>query len=82
MTYWGRKRVCYKVLLLLLIFFSMTTLRAQDVEDFYARMLEQEVEVLNPVKYPVVGFGVGVINFLGDVRYGADGPLVGSWERK
>ena len=54
MTYWRRKRLCYKVLLLLLLVFSsMTTLRAQDVEDFYARMLEQEVEVLNPVKYPV-----------------------------
>lgn len=82
MIAWWRKRVYYRVLFFLVLFAFVTTVRAQDVEDFYARMLEQEVEVMNPVKYPVVGFGAGIINFLGDVRYGADGPLVGSWGAK
>jgi len=43
--------------------------QAQDVEDYYARMLEEEVEVVNPVKRPVVSVGAGMINFFGEIRY-------------
>ena len=82
MAYLRGKRLFYRALFLLVFVFGILTLRAQDVEDFYARMLEQEVEVLNPVKYPVVGFGAGIINFLGDIRYGTDSPLLGSWAAK
>ena len=82
MAYLGGKRLFQKILFLSLFLFTVAKLHAQDVEDFYARMLEQEVEVVNPVKYPVVGFGAGIINFLGDVRYGADSPLLGSWAAK
>lgn len=79
----GRLRIFLQASLLLFFLLACTTmLRAQDVEDFYARMLEQEVEVLNPVKYPVVGFGAGIINFMGDIRYGSDSPLLGSWAGK
>lgn len=54
-------------------------LQAQDVEDFYARMLEQEVEVVNPVKRPVIGLGAGILFPLGDIRYASDNLLYSSW---
>ena len=82
MSYIGRLRIFLQGLFFLFLLLVVTTLRAQDVEDFYARMLEQEVEVVNPVKYPVIGFGAGIINFMGDVRYGADSPLLGTWAGK
>ena len=54
-------------------------LYAQDVEDFYARMLEQEVEVVNPVKRPVISLGAGIVNYLGEIRNEGDNHLLGSW---
>jgi hypothetical protein len=38
-----------------------------DEEDEFERMLLEEVEVENPVYKPVVAFGVGTLNYLGDV---------------
>lgn len=58
---------------------SPLTMSAQDVEDFYARMLEQEVEVVNPVKRPVLGLGVGVLMPMGDIKYLGDNALASSW---
>ena len=78
----GRLHIILTGLCLLFLTLVATRSKAQDVEDFYARMLEQEVEVVNPVKYPVIGFGAGIINFMGDVRYGADSPLLGTWGAK
>lgn len=69
-------------LVLLVMLLCVGALRAQDVEDFYARMLEQEVEVLNPVKRPVIALGGGIINFLGDIRYDSDTYTMGSWAAK
>lgn len=82
MSYLGRKQLVGGLTVIFLLLFSFSRLKAQDVEDFYARMLEQEVEVVDPVKYPVIGFGAGLINFLGDIRYGSDSPLLGSWAAK
>ena len=51
-----------------LFLLGVSGLRAQDVEDYYARMLEQEVEVADPVKRPVVAFGFGLLHPLGEIR--------------
>lgn len=45
-----------------------------DIED----LLYTEVDNLNPVYKPVVGFGVGTFNFFGDVRDGQQNPLNGT----
>ncbi len=39
-----------------------------DEEDEFERMLLEEVEVENPVYKPVLAFGVGAFNFMGDVN--------------
>lgn len=49
---------------------------SQD-EEFWEEYLQEEVEVENPVYKPVIGFGVGFLNFLGDVRNDYSGPLTG-----
>lgn len=82
MTVSWQMRVSFSLVALFFLFFTSLQLKAQDVEDFYARMLEQEVEVVDPVKYPVIGFGAGLIQFMGDVRYNSDSPLLGSWAAK
>ncbi|PIE84099.1 MAG: hypothetical protein CSA07_03875 [Bacteroidia bacterium] len=52
--------------------------RAQDVEEFYAKMLEKEVEVVDPVKRPEIGVSAGMIHYLGDIRYRADNGMLGN----
>ena len=54
--------------LLLLAFSCLAFVAAQAQENVWEDLLKQEVEVANPVYKPVVGFGVGVMNFFGDVR--------------
>lgn len=68
------------VALLLLAFFAPGAMaQGDDVEDYYARLLDVEVEVVNPVKRPVISAGIGVAHFLGDIRYAADNALMSSW---
>jgi len=47
---------------------------AQDLED----MLVQEVEVINPVYKPVIGFGIGLLNYYGEIRNNTNSPLLGT----
>lgn len=81
----NRQSVCFPhwlrgiILALGAIFIVPYFAGAQDVEDYYARLLEEEVEVVNPVKRPVISAGVGVTYFIGEVGYSGDSPVVGSW---
>jgi len=50
---------------------------AQDDEAYYNKLLREEVKVENPVYKPVVGFGVGVLNFYGEVHSKFRSPVVG-----
>ena len=56
----------YKFLTLILILF----LSAQFAlaQGGYDELLYQEVEVENPVYMPVIGIGVGVINYYGELQ--------------
>lgn len=55
------------------------SLKAQDDELInWESYLTTEVEVIDPVYRPIVGFGVGVINFYGDVNKGNGNLLIGT----
>jgi hypothetical protein len=67
-------RLKYILLLFLFIFISKTIFAQGDIED----LLYTEVDNLNPVYKPVVGFGVGYYNFFGEVRNPNQSPLMGT----
>lgn len=68
----------YRVNKILLIFFILPACIVSygqgDIED----LLYTEVDNLNPVYKPVMGAGVGIFNFLGDVKNANQGPLTGT----
>lgn len=47
-------------------------------EDELERLLNEEVENINPVYKPVVGFGAGVLNYFGDIRNNYYSPTLGT----
>lgn len=64
------------LLALVVLMAGWSGLRAQ--ENVWEDLLKQEVEVANPVYKPVVGFGIGVLNFYGDVRNSPNSLLTGN----
>ena len=64
-----------KIVCLLLAFGIPLSVFAQDdIED----LLYTEVDNLNPVYKPVMGFGIGTFNFLGDIHDPNQNPLNGT----
>jgi len=55
------------VLTIILIFLGLVSF-AQEDEEFWNKLLNEEVEVENPVYKPVISLGAGVLNFMGDIR--------------
>ncbi|MBP1670418.1 MAG: hypothetical protein H6Q21_2784, partial [Bacteroidetes bacterium] len=55
---------------------GVTGLLAQ--EDELERLLNEEVENINPVYKPVVGFGAGVLNYFGDIKNNYYTPTIGT----
>jgi hypothetical protein len=51
---------------------------AQDDEAYMESLLRETVKVENPVYKPVVGFGVGMLNFYGEVHNNYRSSVVGS----
>ncbi len=72
-----RSALGFCLALLLLVGISPVGM-AQDVEEFYAKMLEKEVEVVDPVKRPEIGISAGMINFFGDIKFRADNGMRGN----
>jgi hypothetical protein len=65
----------YYILLFLLVFVKLPTIFSQgDIED----LLYTEVDNLNPVYKPVIGFGMGNFNYYGDVRDPKQNPFNGT----
>jgi hypothetical protein len=60
---------------LLLMLLSVGLMAQEDELD---RLLNEEVENINPVYKPVVGFGVGVLNYFGDIRNNYYSPTIGT----
>jgi hypothetical protein len=52
----------------LFLFLTANSFAQTDEEDEFEQMLIEEVEVEDPVYKPVVAFGLGSLNFLGDVN--------------
>lgn len=73
-------------LIILLAVFIMVPLisngQTDEDEDFWAKQLQTEVEVVDPVYMPVISGGVGVLHFLGDVKNPGSNPLYGSFGYK
>jgi len=63
-------------ILFLFLLFILNRINAQ--EDEFERLLHQEVENINPVYKPVLGFGVGVLNYLGDIKNNYYSPTIGT----
>ena len=41
---------------------------AQEDDEYWKKLLTEDVEVLNPVYKPVISLGAGVMSFFGDVK--------------
>lgn len=68
------KKACLVVVSLL---FAITYGHAQTTDEFESQ-LHLEVENINPVYKPVLGFGVGVLNYLGDIKNSYYSPTMGT----
>lgn len=64
--------------LLLLLIVPVSIFAQDDDEEYYQSLLREEVENENMVYKPVIGFGYGYINFLGEVRNKNLNPLMGT----
>lgn len=62
--------------LILALLFSFAGVKGQD--DELDRLLNEEVENINPVYKPVVGFGIGVLNYFGDIKNNYYSPTIGT----
>ncbi len=67
----GKLKIC---LIALLMGIPAWLLGQGDIED----LLYQEVDNLNPVYKPVMGFGIGMFNFYGEVHDPDQSPLMGT----
>lgn len=57
-------------------------LKAQDDDEFWTSRLDTVVEVIDPVYKPVVSFGGGVLNFMGDITNPSANPINGKFGYK
>ncbi|MBN2274499.1 MAG: hypothetical protein JXK95_09220 [Bacteroidales bacterium] len=70
------KVIRFQYFFFIALLFSFTGLKGQ--EDELERLLNEEVENINPVYKPVVGFGVGVLNYFGDIKNNYYSPSIGT----
>jgi hypothetical protein len=67
-----------KLLLVLVSFLGFTSLvSGQDEDSLMNAMLTQKIVVENPVYKPVVGFGLGIMNFHGEIHDNTRNPMIG-----
>lgn len=62
----------------LFLFFLLTVTPAFSQEDELERLLNEEVENINPVYKPVISFGAGVLNYFGDIKNNYYSPTIGT----
>ncbi|MFW5871866.1 MAG: hypothetical protein ACOCUT_02060 [bacterium] len=65
----------FLLILLYIIWFS-SALKAQ--EDIFDDLLREEVEVIDPQYKPVIGLGLGLFNFFGEISNNYYSPLMGN----
>ena len=69
-------RTCRTLFLLVLMLILYSNAHAQN--DELEQLLHEEVENINPVYKPVVGFGAGVLNYFGDIKNNYYTPTIGT----
>ncbi|MGE0077046.1 MAG: hypothetical protein AB7S48_04210 [Bacteroidales bacterium] len=52
---------------------------AQNDEEYYTSILDTVVEVIDPVKKPVISIGPGIMSFYGDVQNRVNSPIDGNF---
>jgi hypothetical protein len=72
----GRNWIFRMLVLLPLSWVAFAAVQAQ--EDELERLLNEEVENINPVYKPVVSFGAGVLNYFGDIKNNYYSPTIGT----
>lgn len=75
-SYYSNRFWLKSFLATVLLFTNAILLQAQ--EDEFERLLHEEVENINPVYKPVVGFGVGLLNYFGDIKNNYYSPTIGT----
>lgn len=72
--------VCLRIvrLVYLVLLVSLVSSEIMAQEDELDRLLNEEVENINPVYKPVVGFGAGVLNYFGDIKNNFYSPTLGT----
>lgn len=75
-----RHITCSRFIKVALVSFSLLifALPAHSQEDEFDKLLHQEVENINPNYKPVVGVGMGVLNYMGDVKNSYYTPTIGT----
>ena len=71
-----KRLTAFIILFSLVLVISSNFLFAQNDEDYYKSLLREEVTVENPVYMPVIGVGLGVLNFYGEVHDKSLSPLL------
>ena len=66
----------FKILFAFVLLTSSAFVSAQELD--WEKMLIQDVENINPVYKPVIGFGTGYINYMGDIRNNGSSIFAGS----
>jgi hypothetical protein len=69
-------RLSIRISVLLALLSCFLVINAQELD--WEKMLIEDVENINPVYMPVVGFGAGYINYMGDIRNNSSTPMLGS----
>jgi hypothetical protein len=78
MSYFNLSRVCHIKVAVLSFSLLLSAISLKAQEDELERLLNEEVENINPVYKPVVGFGIGVLNYFGDIKNNYYSPTLGT----
>jgi len=76
------KRIYYILILVFFSFLPSLVLAQDDDEKYWEGLLQEEVEVENPVYKPVLSLGAGLLHFTGDIRNPDKNPLLGEFGYK
>lgn len=67
----------YKKIAFTLLFLTLSMVSFAQEEEYWNKLLNEEVEVENPVYKPVISLGAGVLSFFGDVKNPGNNMLSG-----
>jgi len=72
------RRLIYKIFLTAFLSVLGLVSVAQEDDEYWKKLLNEEVEIENPVYKPVISIGAGVLGFFGDVKNPGTNILSGS----